>query len=1027
MVFRFNRKNISIVGGGLIGVILVFSLLSNVVLAGDANSVNSSPSGIKVQYNDLPALLKEKSRGGTQWYINSNGTYTAKTPTGANFTGTNVSYDTVTYDQEGNVVGEQQKEFKDLATGAVSVDKGVINGVGAAIVVVLAWIMWGFVYVLGHLLTFIIFVFIEVIQFNNFINVPTVVTGWVIVRDLCNMFFVLILLFIAFGTILRIPNYEMKQTLPKLILMAILINFSRTIFGLVIDFSQVVMLTFVSSFAQLGSNDFVDLFSMKDFFNFGEGIKNTQSIGVLATLGAVIAGGVALLITTVVMLVLVAVVVMRIILLWIYVILSPLVFFGRAFPGAQQYTEQIWGDFIKQVISGPLLAFFVWLALATTQSTALESKLLTGSGRVDKGSNQFVSGLDDLEGNKKAVGGLAGIFEAGPFQQYIIMIGLLMGGLMVTQQVGGAAGSMAGKGLNAIQKGKGFAGGAMGMTWGGLKMGTDWLNRKQAGGFDIAGKKFGGTGLDFNLARQADRIKTAFADRKARDLTKVQDAASRNLQRGGVIGGALGITADGWAEQYFGLRGLKKSLAPTLNSVFTGRVGTGLKTLVQGSAPYTDSQQEKAEIARLRLMGAKESEKKYQEQSQKIQGDLMAAKAERRTKDMESIQLQQNALEEGWKKNLNNTATNSAKKVRVDALDTSIADTRKEMEEAKKRGDASEYSRLKDNVLPALVRDRAEETKELDAFTKEQQKKLATAERTIRQYSIKDLEGNKNMRSAINAAGKNIESENEDELISQFQGALEENNMPLAAALAKQIVKVGGGNALLSKMGYNVRGGLTKERRAQLESEGRYDEIEKLKGFNDFMRDIFSSQLKMSDAAMLALQTDLSESAKNIYHNYATATTGTDAYGRLKQVDERGQRVGILTEANKMDAETLARRQNRLAYGRENNETGEFEWHDHGLVAMAQRAAIILKEIDGKRFNPSAARAMAEDGALKTLREYLQQVERETGMKFKGKDMNGNAKDLTADEYADVIQAYGKAVRTDTTEALENISDKYVI
>jgi len=305
--------------------------------------------------------------------------------------------------------------------------------VSSAIITVLAWIIYGFAYVAGLLLTFVIWILINIIQYNNFIDVPTVVTGWVIVRDFCNMFFVLILLFISFAIILRIETYVGKRLLPKLIIMAILINFSRTIFGLIIDFSQVIMLTFVAGFSQYGAAELVNMFQINKYLSFADSSTTVENIGTLGTLGALIAGFLALLITLVVMVVFVAIIIMRIVMLWIYTILSPLIFLGRAFPAAERYTEQIWGDFIKSVITGPLLAFFIWLALATAQSSAT----------ILKNNNISSAGM---------TGTLNSLFTATNFQQYIIVIGLLVGGLMVTQQMGGLAGSLAGKGLGAIQK-----------------------------------------------------------------------------------------------------------------------------------------------------------------------------------------------------------------------------------------------------------------------------------------------------------------------------------------------------------------------------------------------------------------------------------------------------------------------------------------------------------------------------------------------------------------------------------------------
>jgi hypothetical protein len=72
--------------------------------------------------------------------------------------------------------------------------------------------------------------------YNNFIRNTYVSQGWIVLRDLVNMFFVLGLLFIAFITVLRIERQPWNKLLGKLLLMAILVNFSKTICGVIIDF-----------------------------------------------------------------------------------------------------------------------------------------------------------------------------------------------------------------------------------------------------------------------------------------------------------------------------------------------------------------------------------------------------------------------------------------------------------------------------------------------------------------------------------------------------------------------------------------------------------------------------------------------------------------------------------------------------------------------------------------------------------------------------------------------------------------------
>src|SRR3989344_2790427 len=65
-----------------------------------------------------------------------------------------------------------------------------------------------------------------VFSFQKFVSVPIVQIGWTISRDLANMAFILIMLLIAFGTVLRLEQYSVKKLIPKLVVAALLINFS---------------------------------------------------------------------------------------------------------------------------------------------------------------------------------------------------------------------------------------------------------------------------------------------------------------------------------------------------------------------------------------------------------------------------------------------------------------------------------------------------------------------------------------------------------------------------------------------------------------------------------------------------------------------------------------------------------------------------------------------------------------------------------------------------------------------------------
>lgn len=409
------------------------------------------------------------------------------------------------------------------------------GGVGKAVAILLGWIVYAFAYIIGQILTLVIKVLVDIASINNIIGVTAVSQGWAIVRDLCNMFFILILLVIAFATILRIESYSAKRLLPKLLIMAVLINFSKTIFGLVIDFAQVIMLTFVNGFGQYGANNLVNLFKIQDYLKLSN-ITN-EKVGAMETMGAIMAGFFAIVITFIVVVVLLAVLVMRLIMLWVYTILSPFVFLGAAFPPMQKYTSRIWEDFVKNVVVGPVLAFFIWLALATASNSAAALQ------SVNQG-NVSVAGV-----NVDFCAGASTLFCSGAFTTYIITIALLIGGLMVTQQIGGIAGSIAGKGMQWAKRAPMLAGkGALGVAaWGARKI-------KSSEG------RLGG--LELNPMNIYRGIKEGFVEKKRKEISDSEAKSADALKKGGIGGLIKGLGAskdmtEAMARGWFGNKGIQ--------------------------------------------------------------------------------------------------------------------------------------------------------------------------------------------------------------------------------------------------------------------------------------------------------------------------------------------------------------------------------------------------------------------------------------------------------------------------------------
>lgn len=74
-----------------------------------------------------------------------------------------------------------------------------------------------------------------------------VVQGWKVVRDFCNMFFIFILLYVAFTTILNTHGAKTKETIINVIIIGLLINFSLFATQVIIDASNVLARVFYNS------------------------------------------------------------------------------------------------------------------------------------------------------------------------------------------------------------------------------------------------------------------------------------------------------------------------------------------------------------------------------------------------------------------------------------------------------------------------------------------------------------------------------------------------------------------------------------------------------------------------------------------------------------------------------------------------------------------------------------------------------------------------------------------------------------
>ncbi len=341
-----------------------------------------------------------------------------------------------------------------IADGAVGAAvEGVGNSIGQ-------WITEAFMGMSAFAIKMAIFFlqyFIAIAGWNNYLDVPTVMLGWTMVRDVANMFFVVILLVIAFGTILGVEQYQWNKTLVKLILAAVFINFSNLICGIFIDAAHVFTITFVNAVSATAGGNFIQAFNLQELFKLvsdptaskTDAASNFSINLFVAALASLLFSITAMCIVAVYAIIMLA----RMVALWVLVILSPLAFIFQVLPGTQSYAKQWWDKFMKQVLVAPVMVFFLWLTFATVGTGGVSDDI--GLKITQEGDGKLVTVASSLS---KAT-------EWGSMASFFIPLALMIVGVNVVTQLGVVGGGLAQSGLNVAKKIGGYASGWNATKW----------------------------------------------------------------------------------------------------------------------------------------------------------------------------------------------------------------------------------------------------------------------------------------------------------------------------------------------------------------------------------------------------------------------------------------------------------------------------------------------------------------------------------------------------------------------------------
>jgi len=202
-----------------------------------------------------------------------------------------------------------------------------------------------------------------------------VIQGWNFIAGISNAFLALVLVFIALSYILKIETFEAKKALPKLILIALLINFSKVFVGIFVDIAEILQNTIsgalgenfislaMSPLETSGLNLFGGLVAIIVGYSILALVPFANVVALMALLTLFITGPLFQFLGNVVLLILfnfasgtifllfTALFLMRIAMIWILTIFAPLAFVASIL----KPTKKHWDKWLKTLIEWSFL------------------------------------------------------------------------------------------------------------------------------------------------------------------------------------------------------------------------------------------------------------------------------------------------------------------------------------------------------------------------------------------------------------------------------------------------------------------------------------------------------------------------------------------------------------------------------------------------------------------------------------------------------------------------------------------------
>lgn len=366
---------------------------------------------------------------------------------------------------------------------------GMITGIALApitmilnyLLQIVGWLVSGLLYLSGAILDFSIVQ--TIVNFGTMTGGTSMVgIGWVILRDLANLVFIFLVLWVAISTILGLGSGGAMKSVLRIAIAALLINFSLFITQAVIDVSNILALHFYNLIVPTPTSSFAGVFMeglyLQTLFDKG----NFGMLGVVEANYKVMFvyafGSIAMLVAAWAFLAAAVMFAIRALYLIVLMVLSPFAFIAWVIPGMAKHTRDWWDKLLRQAFFAPIFMVMIYIVGKAIQTPGANGAFGITNPGPSNGLSAIASSLS------------SGVLPSnvGIVFNFIMIIGMLVAALLVSNKLGIAGSS------TMISWGKKVQG--FGQSWVAgrtIGMGARWANErleKTYFGNTAVGKKF---------------------------------------------------------------------------------------------------------------------------------------------------------------------------------------------------------------------------------------------------------------------------------------------------------------------------------------------------------------------------------------------------------------------------------------------------------------------------------------------------------------------------------------------------------